>query len=100
LAVVSGLAVASLRVEDFVARCGLSIMASAATIVGFLAGKIYIEWLTGTEESLRNISDKLGIPPVVFTQTKKMITIEQGVSVLLFFAGLVNIIRLIKEKMP
>jgi hypothetical protein len=97
LAVVSGLTAFSFRVDNFSARCALSIMVSIATIIGFLGGKLYKEWLTSTERALSNISDKLGIAPLEFTQTKKMITIEQAVSVLLLFGSVLNTIILLMK---
>jgi hypothetical protein len=96
LAVVSVLAGYMFRADvNFVTKCALSTIVSIAALIGFLGGRLYKEWLTSTEISVGNISDKLGIAPVVFIQTKKVITIEQVVSVLLFAASLLNTVILL-----
>lgn len=90
LGVVAGLAALSFNAKTFVGKCGLAILVSIATVVGFLGGKIYKEWLISTERVLSDISTKLGILPVDFTQTKKMVNIEQSVSVLLLIGSIAN----------
>jgi len=96
LAVVSVLASYIFRADvNFATKCALSIIVSIAAIIGFFGGKLYIEWLTSTEKSVSDISNKLGIVPIVFIQTKKMIAIEQVVSALLLLGSLLNIIILL-----
>ena len=70
LGVVTGLAVASFRADELTIRCSLSIMVSMAAIVGFVAGKLYKDWLASIETTLSHLSDRLGVVPIVFTQTK------------------------------
>ena len=95
LAVVAGLAVSSNKADDLPIRCALSVMVSIASIVGFLGGQLYKEWLISVEESIGLLSNKLGVPPIGFIQTKKMIRIEQFVSVLILVASLTNTIALL-----
>ena len=80
---------------NFATKCALSIIVSIAAIIGFLGGKLYIEWLTSTEKSVSDISNKLGIVPIVFIQTKKVIAIEQVVSVVLLVGSVLNTIILL-----
>jgi len=96
LAVVSVLASYIFRADvNFATKCALSIIVSIAAIIGFLGGKLYIEWLTSTEKSVSDISNKLGIVPIVFIQTKKVIAIEQVVSVVLLVGSVLNTIILL-----